>query len=96
LFRPQSEADEQALPALLSEGEIADLSQLPASIPAYLIHVVPEQVSKSNDPSDPKPEAISAVKALQKATAQGRQSTRSPGSIWTVPCRISTTMGHRW
>jgi hypothetical protein len=41
-FRPASEADEQALQSLLPEGEITDISQLPSSIPSYLINVVPE------------------------------------------------------
>ncbi|MFH7320710.1 transglutaminase domain-containing protein, partial [Desulfurivibrio sp. D14AmB] len=41
-FRPATEADEEALLALLPEGEITDLSQLPTSIPAYLIQVIPE------------------------------------------------------
>lgn len=41
-FRPAAQADEDALRALLPEGEITDISQLPTSIPAYLINVVPE------------------------------------------------------
>ncbi|QKT03858.1 hypothetical protein HUS23_08505 [Ectothiorhodospiraceae bacterium 2226] len=41
-FRPATQADEDALHALLPEGEITDISQLPSSIPAYLIKVVPE------------------------------------------------------
>jgi hypothetical protein len=41
-FRPATEADEQALQSLLPEGEITDLSQLPTTIPSYLIRVVPE------------------------------------------------------
>jgi len=41
-FRPASAADEAALAALLPQGEITDISQLPSSIPAYLIHAVPE------------------------------------------------------
>ncbi|HEU4653405.1 MAG TPA: transglutaminase-like domain-containing protein [Steroidobacteraceae bacterium] len=41
-FRPATSADENALRALLPEGEITDVSRLPASIPAYLIKVVPE------------------------------------------------------
>lgn len=41
-FKPASEADEEALASLLPQGEITDLSQLPASIPSYLIKVVPE------------------------------------------------------
>jgi hypothetical protein len=41
-FRPATEDDEAALEALLPEGDLSDLSQLPSSIPAYLIHVVPE------------------------------------------------------
>ncbi len=41
-FKPASDADEQALLALLPEGEITDPSQLPTSIPSYLINVIPE------------------------------------------------------
>lgn len=41
-FRLASAADEAALRALLPEGEITDLSQLPASLPGYLLQVVPE------------------------------------------------------
>jgi transglutaminase-like putative cysteine protease len=41
-FQPATAADEEALRSLLPEGEITDLSQLPSSIPAYLIQVVPE------------------------------------------------------
>lgn len=41
-FRPATEDDQAVLEALLPEGDISDLSQLPTSIPAYLIHVVPE------------------------------------------------------
>lgn len=41
-FRPATDADEQALQSLLPDGEITDPSQLPGSIPAYLIAVVPE------------------------------------------------------
>ena len=41
-FKPATAADEEALLALLPEGEITDLSQLPGSIPAYLIQVIPE------------------------------------------------------
>jgi hypothetical protein len=41
-FRPATQADEDALKALLPEGEITDISQLHSSIPAYLIEVVPE------------------------------------------------------
>lgn len=41
-FRPATEADEQALQSLLPEGEITDISQLPSTIPSYLVNVVPE------------------------------------------------------
>lgn len=41
-FSPATQADEDALASLLPEGEITDISQLPTSIPAYLINVVPE------------------------------------------------------
>lgn len=41
-FKPATEADEQALQSLLPEGEITDISQLPSTIPSYLVNVVPE------------------------------------------------------
>jgi hypothetical protein len=41
-FKPATDADEQALKSLLPEGEITDISQLPTSIPSYLIKVIPE------------------------------------------------------
>jgi len=41
-FRPATDADEQTLQSLLPEGEVTDPNQLPRSIPAYLIEVVPE------------------------------------------------------
>jgi hypothetical protein len=41
-FRPATEADTQALKSLLPDGEITDLSQLPSTIPSYLVKVVPE------------------------------------------------------
>jgi len=41
-FRPSTAADEQALASLLPEGPITDPSQLPSSIPSYLISVTPE------------------------------------------------------
>jgi hypothetical protein len=40
-FKPATAADEQALQAMLPEGEITDISQLPASLPTY-ISVIPE------------------------------------------------------
>ncbi len=54
-FRPAAQADEDVLLALLPEGEITDISQLPSSIPAYLINVIPqlalnEQVIKQGNP----------------------------------------------
>jgi hypothetical protein len=41
-FRPATAADQAALNGLIPSGNITDPSQLPASIPAYLINVVPE------------------------------------------------------
>jgi len=41
-FKPATAADEAALQSLLPGGQITDISQLPSSIPAYLINVVPE------------------------------------------------------
>jgi hypothetical protein len=41
-FRPATAADEQTLASLRPQGAIADPSQLPSSIPGYLITVTPE------------------------------------------------------
>lgn len=41
-FRPATATDEQTLASLLPSGPITDPSQLPSSIPAYLISVIPE------------------------------------------------------
>jgi hypothetical protein len=41
-FKPSTAVDEQTLASLLPEGEITDPSQLPSSIPSYLIYVTPE------------------------------------------------------
>ncbi len=54
-FKPATPADEQALQSLLPAGEITDVNQLPSSIPAYLINVIPElklngQVIKAGNP----------------------------------------------
>lgn len=54
-----------ALQSLLPEGEITDLSQLPGSIPAYLIRVVPE---------------LKAQRAgVEKGGGQGRGSRKGGG-----------------
>lgn len=41
-FKPATPADEQTLASLLPPGPITDPSQLPSSIPSYLINVIPE------------------------------------------------------
>lgn len=41
-FKPATVADEQTLASLLPPGPITDPSQLPSSIPSYLISVIPE------------------------------------------------------
>ena len=41
-FKPATPDDEAALQSLLPAGPITDISQLPTSIPAYLINVIPE------------------------------------------------------
>lgn len=41
-FNPATPEDEAALLSLLPEGPITDISQLPSSIPSYLIQVIPE------------------------------------------------------
>lgn len=56
-FRPATPVDAQALQSLLPQGAVTDVSQLPQSIPSYLIHVVPElkideQVVKTGTPME--------------------------------------------
>jgi hypothetical protein len=41
-FKPATPADEQALASFLPPGPITDPSQLPSSIPSYLVSVIPE------------------------------------------------------
>lgn len=41
-FAPATSADQQALLSLIPSGQITDISQLPSSIPAYLIKVIPQ------------------------------------------------------
>lgn len=41
-FSPATADDEAALEALLPEGEIEDIQDLPSSIPSYLVNVIPE------------------------------------------------------
>lgn len=41
-YRPTTEADEQALLAMLPEGEITDLDQLPQTLPGHSISLTPE------------------------------------------------------
>jgi len=41
-FTPATQADEDALAALLPEDDIVELSQLPTSIPSFLVRVIPE------------------------------------------------------
>ncbi len=54
-FKPATQADQDALASLLPDGDITDISQLPTSIPAYLVQVVPQlkingQVVMTGDP----------------------------------------------
>lgn len=41
-FAPATAADQQAVLSLIPSGQITDISQLPSSIPAYLINVIPQ------------------------------------------------------
>lgn len=41
-FRPATEDDKRTLEGLVPEGGFSDSSQIPSSIPAYLINVIPE------------------------------------------------------
>ncbi len=47
-FKPATPDDEQALFSLLPDGQITELSQLPSSIPSYLINVVPNLAINGN------------------------------------------------
>jgi len=41
-FKPTTQADEDTLISLLPDGDITDINQIPSSISAYLISVIPE------------------------------------------------------
>ena len=41
-FKPATKADEDTLASYIPDGNITDISQLPSSLPAYLINVIPE------------------------------------------------------
>lgn len=47
-FKPATAADEQTITSLLPAGPISDPSQLPQSVPAYLINVVPQLAVDGN------------------------------------------------
>ncbi len=54
-FRSATDEDQQILEALIPEGDFIDVSQLPNSIPSYLIQVIPElklngEIVKSGSP----------------------------------------------
>lgn len=78
-FKPATEVDEQALLSLLPEGEITDISQLPSTIPSYLINVLPElklngQVIKTGS-AMPLGEELNFITATHFA---GRGQIQSP------------------
>jgi len=41
-FKPATQADEDTIASYIPEGNITDASQLPSSLPAYLINVIPQ------------------------------------------------------
>ncbi len=41
-FKPATQADEDTIASYIPEGNITDVSQLPSSLPAYLINVIPQ------------------------------------------------------
>ncbi len=84
-FKPATEADEEALLSLLPEGEITDLSQLPTSIPSYLVNVVPElklngEVVKSGSAMQ-LGEELDFITAMHLA---GRGQAQPPRSYYVI------------
>jgi len=66
-FKPATADDEAALTALLPEGEIIDISQLPSSIPAYLIQVIPELKVNGNTVKIGSPMSLGAIIVINRA-----------------------------
>ena len=71
-FKPATQADEDALLALLPESEITDPSQLPSSIPSYLINVIPTLAVEGTVRGQGLPMRLGEeVKFIQHVTRRG-------------------------
>ena len=84
-FRPATSADQQAFQALLPAGPITDVSQLPTSIPSYLIEVIPELKVNSIEVSSGSP--------IELGTDISFQFTAEFAGGRTVPNEYSVVAG---
>ncbi len=84
-FKPATAADEQVLQSLLPQGEITDRSQLPKSIPSYLVSVIPEL--KLNGETIKTDSPMRLGKELPWVTAisfAGRGLTQTPRTYYVI------------
>ncbi|MBT9100305.1 hypothetical protein KFZ76_21660 [Methylovulum psychrotolerans] len=84
-FRPATDADSQALQSLLPKGELTSLSQLPQSIPSYLVSVVPELKLNGQTLKTGSPLRLGEELPLTTAVSfAGRGQTQSPRTYYAV------------
>jgi hypothetical protein len=84
-FRPATDADSQALQSLLPQGDITSISQLPQSIPSYLISVVPELKLNGQTLKTGSPLRLGEELPLTTAVSfAGRGQTQSPRTYYAV------------
>ena len=89
-YRPTTEADEQALLALLPEGEITDLDQLPQSLPGHSISFTPE-IKLNGEIILTGPSAVDAF-TLETALALEVQQVIG-SSKWSIPYHTPVPKG---
>ncbi|POZ49593.1 hypothetical protein [Methylovulum psychrotolerans] len=84
-FRPATDADSQALQSLLPQGDLTSLSQLPQSIPSYLISVVPELKLNGQTLKTGSPLRLGEELPLTTAVSfAGRGQTLAPRTYYAV------------
>ncbi|MBT9100308.1 hypothetical protein KFZ76_21675 [Methylovulum psychrotolerans] len=80
-----TDADSQALQSLLPQGDLTSLSQLPQSIPSYLISVVPELKLNGQTLKTGSPLRLGEELPLTTAVSfAGRGQTQSPRTYYAV------------
>ncbi|ASF48535.1 hypothetical protein [Methylovulum psychrotolerans] len=84
-FRPATDADSQALQSLLPQGDLTSLSQLPQSIPSYLVSVVPELKLNGQTLKTGSPLRLGEELPLSTAVSfAGRGQTLAPRTYYAV------------